>query len=190
MKKLIVSIAAIMVIALGCMARQPQRGYRGFIEWSNDLRSEYALWFDGKVRKENLFYTGVSTSHGYQFNPWIFLGGGLMYEKCNNYDRHMQSPFVHGRTDLKFGSFTPFGDVRLGYNLSDGGGVYYSQNIGYRFNWGRKMGVNLGLGLTLQGYKYDVVVPYVTPEGYNTLTTVGNGRNCNVYFSFRVGIDF
>lgn len=50
-------------------ARQPEKGYRGFIEWSNDLRRPH--YFYGR---ENDFYTGISSSHGYQFNENLFFG--------------------------------------------------------------------------------------------------------------------
>lgn len=184
MKRLFITLIVSTILSLDASARQPERGYRGFIDWSNDLRSE--VW----VKRSYYHYTGFSTSHGYQINPLVFVGAGLQYEHCSLTGGNFVTPFLHGRTDFRFGRFTPFGEVRLGYNLTDGGGVYFSPNIGYRFNWGRKVGVNVGLGLTLLGYSYDLYEIAPTPEGYFTSYKVGSSRGVDPYFSFRVGFDF
>lgn len=184
MNRLFITLIVSAIVSLGATARQPQRGYRGFIDWSNDFRSE--TW----VQRSNFLYTGISTSHGYQINPLVFVGAGLQYEHCSLSNGNFVTPFIHGRTDLKFGKFTPFGEVRLGYNLTDGGGVYFSPNIGYRFNWGRKVGINLGVGLTLLGYGVDMYDFITTAGGYTTVYKTGTRRYTNAYFSFRVGFDF
>lgn len=89
-----------------------------------------------------------------------------------------------------WGRFTPFAEVRLGYNLTDDGGVYFSPNIGYRFNWGRKTGVNVGVGLTLQGVKTNIYEVTSQPGDYWIMDYKGVRHDCRVCFSFRVGIDF
>lgn len=66
MKRVILTILAVLMMCLIAVARQPERGYRGLIEWSNDLRS-MDMWGNGERTAQ--FYTGLSTSHGYQFNP-------------------------------------------------------------------------------------------------------------------------
>lgn len=169
------------------MARQPQRGYRGFVEWSNNLRTDY-VW-DYENRTPTL-YTGLATSHGYQFNPWLFVGAGIDIEHCSKIDSSIIAAFVEGRTDLKFGNFTPFGDVRLGYNMASGGGVFFSPGVGYRFNWGRKMGINLGIGLTVQGYKASYYILDTSPDGYSIWSYAGEHRGSIAFFSFKIGIDF
>lgn len=189
MNRFLISMSAMAFIILGCAARQPQRGYRGFIDWSNDLRSQQ-MWtgFDSRT---TIYYTGFSTSHGYQFNPWLYAGGGIEYEHCTKMSSDVFSLFVHGRSDLLFGKFTPFGDVRLGYNMVNGGGVFFSPNIGYRFNWGRKTGVNLGVGLTVYGYKTDIYDITTDPDnGYMTLYKTGSICGSQMFFTFRVGFDF
>ncbi len=114
MKRLIITLMAVVAIVSGVSARQPQKGYRGFLEWSNGLRSEEEL-FSSENRK-TVLYTGFSTSHGYQFNPWLFAGAGVDYNGNNLF-----ALFAEGRADVKFGSFTPFGDLRVGYSVTKGG---------------------------------------------------------------------
>lgn len=184
MNRLFITLIISTIISLGAIARQPQRGYRGFIDWSNDLRSE-----EGYQRTYYL-YSGISTSHGYQINPLVYVGAGLQFEHCSTSGGNFVTPYIHGRTDLQFGKFTPFGEVRLGYNLTYGGGLYFSPNIGYRFNWGRKMGINAGLGVTLLGFSYDVYDVATTPEGYANYYKVGSRRDFDPYFSFSIGFDF
>lgn len=187
MRRLILILFAILSTAAAAWARQPHAGYRGFVEWSNDYRSE-ATW--GLGMREGYLYTGVSTSHGYQICPQAFIGAGILLEHCVKLENTVAAAFVHGRTDLKFGRFTPFGEIRLGYYGNEGGGIYFSPAIGYRFNWGRKVGINIGAGLTLQGYKYYKFDIGVSPEGYNTLVYTGQGRSSRAYFSFKIGMDF
>lgn len=187
MNRLFIIIIALASVAIGASARQPQRGYRGFFEWSNDYRRDQ-VWAYGN--REGFLYTGASTSHGYQICPEAFVGAGLLVEHCTKFDETIVAAFVHGRTDLKFGCFTPFGEIRLGYFGNEGGGIYFSPAIGYRFNWGRKAGINIGAGLTLQGYKYILYDVTVSPDGYLTSASIGEGRGTRAYFSFKIGVDF
>lgn len=186
MKRLITFFMLVIMTVAALSARQPEKGYRGFIDWSNSLGT-VDIWYPGNT--ETTLYTGLSTSHGYQFNPWLFVGAGIGLERCGKIDSWLAPAYLQGRTDLQFGRFTPFGDIRLGYNLSQGGGLYFSPSIGYRFNWGRKMGINLGVGLTVQRYSYDIFESAFV-NGYQTYVKVGTGHGTKAFFSFRVGIDF
>lgn len=147
MKKIIITL--ILVVMCNCMvhSKEPSAGYRGFIEWDNSFgpvdyrHSENILdW---------IIYTGISTSHGYQFNNNLYLGAGLDVSIGN--PGSMVPVFADFRYDRAFGKFTPFGDIRIGYNLAGNRGLYLSPTIGYRFNWGRKAAFNIGLGVTLLG---------------------------------------
>lgn len=187
MNRPLIILTILASLAFGVVARQPQSGYRGFIDWNNDYRT-IETWMPG--HREGYIYTGLSTSHGYQICSEAFVGAGILLEHCPKFDNTLLAAFVHGRTDLKFGRFTPFGDIRLGYCMKEGGGIYFSPAIGYRFNWGRKMGINIGAGLTLQGYKYYTFDIVTSPEGYNTAVYTGSGRRSRPYFTFKVGVDF
>mgnify|MGYP001026846799 CR=1 FL=1 len=196
MKKPIILILAATLLSLTATARQPHRGYRGFFEWSNSLRSENFAYVDmsGNLYfyRESTFYTGFSTSHGYQINPKFFIGAGLGMEGCtnDNIDNWVVPVFIQSRIDLQFGKFTPFGDLKLGANLSEGIGAYISPTIGYRFNWGRKMSVNAGMGLTLAGYRVEHFEgTWTGPDSYE-LQYIGTKHHIRPYFSFRIGIDF
>ncbi len=193
MKKILL-IITILLTAVSVEARQPRRGYRGFIEWSSSLRAEKFGYPDMNgnllTYRDNTFYTGFTTSHGYQINPMFFIGAGLGMERCGKLDNWVAPVFIQGRIDLKLGKFTPFGDIRIGANVAEGAGVYFSPTVGYRFNWGRKMGVNLGAGLTLAGYRAEHYEGTITgPDSYE-MHYIGIRHHVRAYFSFRLGIDF
>ena len=184
MKRIVLILFSIL-LSLGAFAKQPQRGYRGFVDWSNSIRS-YKM---NEVVRGTDYYTGFSTSHGYQINPWIFTGVGFDLEYFSTGNKFITAPFFDFRSDLKFNWFTPFADVRIGYNFTNGG-VYFSPSIGYRFNWGRKAGINLGIGLTLKGYKSDIIDISYYPEIGWSEEYRGTERRVDTFFSFRIGFDF
>lgn len=120
----------------------------------------------------------------------FFIGAGLGVEYHYDSDSFIAPLFLHGRADLQFGRFTPYGDVRIGVNFGSGVAAYFSPTIGYRFNWGRKMGVNVGLGLTLAGYQTDCYEASIIGPDYFEISYLGTKHKVKPYFSFRVGIDF
>lgn len=194
MKKTTLFVLALISICFMAEARQPQRGYRGFFEWTNSVRSEKFGYFDLNdnlyFKREGMYYTGFTTSHGYQINPMFFVGAGFGMEHCHKISNWVAPLFIQGRIDLKFGKFTPFGDIRVGANIAEGVGAYFSPSIGYRFNWGRKMGINIGLGLTLAGYKAEhYEMTWTDPDQFEIYYT-GTKHHIRSYFSFRAGIDF
>ena len=185
--KRILLFLAIISISLGAVARQPQRGYRGFIDWDNN-QTQYEVWYKGNHK--TYFYTGVSTSHGFQFNPHFFLGAGLGVQYNKYSSGYIVPLFIQARTDQKFGKFTPFGDLRVGFSATDGGGLYLSPTIGYRFNWGRKAAVNIGVGLTVKGSNVDVFNIGYNDNGYMVAEQIGTEYRTKLMFAFRVGFDF
>jgi len=180
-------VCALSLFATNAFALQPQRGYRGFLEWSNHVgdREYFGL------EKKSTFFTGGSTSHGFQFNENLFVGGGLSIEKqTDDYSNNWIIPiFAEVRTDQKFGIFTPFADLRLGFSATDGGGLFVSPSIGYRFNWGRKMGINVGIGLTVKGSRSELYESNWEGDTYY-FKYIGYTDHYNAMFNFRIGIDF
>ncbi len=205
MKRTLIAFFVILLTTSCGFARQPERGYRGFVDWTNRIYKNNSFSYYNHTN----FCPGISTSHGYQFNSWLFAGVGIDYtlEDCGYYiwdkndkshyhlkfdpTNYFLSIFADVRTDLQFGKFTPFADLRIGMNATSSGKVYFSPSIGYRFNWGRKVGLNLGVGYTLDGYSYSEYKQVETIYGYTTLVPTGNKINRYLSsFTFRVGIDF
>lgn len=185
---LILSLLSVVCVALS-FARDLERGYRGFVEWDTSYgKTDY--WNDEKLAfcKSTLTFLGITTSHGYQFNPHFYLGAGCMLE-CACPSGDMTIPiFADSRYDAQFGKFTPFVDLRGGLYF-DGGSefnLYLNPTIGYTFRKSKKFNFNFGAGITLRGNKIvenivedgHLVAPYVVRHTLNTLATI------------RFGIDF
>lgn len=201
MKRLFFTSFAILLTAICSLARQPERGYRGFVDWTNRIyRNSSPTMTPNQYWSHTNYVPGISTSHGFQFNPWIFAGAGLDYSLEDNgfpghhsyqLDNYFLSIFADIRTDIQLGKFTPFADVRLGVNATSSGTVYFSPSIGYRFNWGRKVGLNVGVGYTLDSFRYQEFKQVDTIYGYQTWIPTGKYYTLNnSSFTFRVGIDF
>ncbi len=172
-------------------ARQPEKGYRGFAEWVSDIKADIAI-YGGPT--DSRYYTGVSVSQGYQLNPYLFLGGGVAAVQCVKDNEIYAAPvFAQIRTDMKFRKFTPFADVRLGYNFAGYGGIYFSPSVGYRINWGRKIGVNIGVGWSMTGNRrhIDEITTILGPDGTGgTWTTWKRRHTYDNTIALRLGIDF
>lgn len=188
MKKVILFLIIVVVAVATAGAREPQRGYRGFID--ADATFGMADWHsnvDGKDKHEDLLFLGLSTSHGYQINNHAYVGAGFLLSL--GFPCMMLPLFADFRYDISFGKFTPFADARIGYSFSDGGGIYFSPTIGYRCNWGRKANFNVGVGMTLCGQtdEYSDYI-YGNHDDYKEITV----RDHKVYprFSLRFGFDF
>lgn len=169
-------------------ARDLERGYRGFVEWDNAVgKTDYLTQYEGVYGKGTLWFIGISTSHGYQFNSHWFLGGGVMIScSCPEGEKFLPA-FAEIRYDTQFGKATPFIDFRGGYYY-DGeksGGLYLSPTIGYRFKHSKNLNFNLGVGLTVRGFTKS----HYASQGYLTWKTSSETTDYT-FFSARFGIDF
>lgn len=188
-KRAFIVLLLFIVISIDIEAKQPQKGYRGFVDWSNDVRGENL--YGHKELHRTYFFSGISTTHGYQFNSWLFTGLGINYEYSSKAEEHILAPYIDLRSDLKLGKFTPFGDLRIGYSLTNCGGLYFSPTIGYRLSIGNKLGVNLGAGITLKGYNHEIL--YIDPSlnSYQPMRRSDEyWTEYKVSFAFRLGLDF
>lgn len=187
-RKLFLPIVFLMAVC--AFAREPERGYRGFVEWDNNLTTSHKSENISAPATLTYWITGLSTSHGFQINRNMFLGAGVMVETDTEDTRIWTSPvYFQLRYDRMFGKFSPFADLRIGYNMCNGGGIYFSPTIGYRFNWGRKTNINIGLGLTVRGAKEN---KFICTEQDNIFDIRYDCTRNSVMsmFNIRLGFDF
>ena len=82
----ILIILTILLATLSSEALQPRHGYRGFLSGAAACEAKKFAYpgINGNLMmyRENTFYTGFSTSHGYQINPMFFIGAGLGMENA------------------------------------------------------------------------------------------------------------
>lgn len=166
-------------------ARNPQRGYRGFLDISYSRMNAELFGFLSSVSND----WGISTVHGYQINPMFFAGVGAEIISCSPGNNFYVPVFGDFRADFKFGRFTPYADLRAGYAFADNGGFRFSPSIGYRFNTRRRVGWNLSIGYTFQhvrGSSFQVG-SYWDPTHVETYVIEPYNMNG---FTVRFGLDF
>ncbi len=187
MKRLFLVLAALLLV--GGVSAQSYRsssksanlhtGYHGFVDMGYTVG--VGDWGEGNGRLQ------VTTTHGYQFNPYFFLGGGMGFSYFDNTEVLGIPMYAAVVGNFKPGKITPFVSMRLGYTVItdsyvDGGsdgGIYCNPSIGVRFATKSRVGVSFAIGYEVQKDNlYDL----------NYGEKVGTANVGGV--SFKVGIDF
>lgn len=120
----------------------PKAGYKGFV----DVGYTVGLGDNGVGR------IAFSTTHGYQINPYVFVGAGA---GVNCYTQNGSTAwgipiFADARANFLNNSISPFLDVKIGYSVADISGFYFSPSIGCRFGLSSKVALTLSIGYEMQ----------------------------------------
>lgn len=183
--RMLVIMATVAVSSLAASAWDPRRGYRGMVDVNADIKADISLY--GNEATDSRFNIGVSTSHGYQFNRWIFVGGGVAIQNFVKENTvYTAAVYGHARSDLYFGRFKPHVDVKLGYNMANYGGLYFSPSVGYRIDTKSPVGINIALGATFNGNR-SYQEEYHPGEGW---TKWRRQHQIDTTIHISVGIDF
>ncbi|MDR3119678.1 MAG: hypothetical protein LBU44_09765 [Mediterranea sp.] len=144
------------------------RGYKGFVTFGHTSSGGDA----GRLE--------LNTTHGYQFNNHIFLGGGVGYHYYNKAETYAIPLFIHFRVNFVNinKKVTPFGYLKTGYSQGDLEGEYASIGIGLRFGISERKALNLTIGSSYQDYDYSYSM------GHYDEVTDTNG------FSIKFGFEF
>lgn len=143
-------------------------GYKGFID------AGYAFGV-GDYGADRVL---VTTSHGYQVNPYFFAGAGAGFNYYTDGEVFGVPIFAdfRGTFPIKNTKVAPFIDMKIGYTVADVEGFYLAPSIGVRFATSNKVGINIGIGYEMQ--KAEVYDYY----GSDTATIGG--------FAIKLGFDF
>lgn len=193
MKKIKLLMIAVAVMACGTASAQfsntsmrgsnksgyqSESGYRGFVEVGYTVGT-------GDAGADAVSFT---TSHGYQINPYVFVGAGAGVNYYHSPDMWSVPIFATARGTLIDGPISPFLDLKIGYAAADVSGFYFSPTIGCRFN---KFTLSAGYQMVSVGSESESV--YVPSYGY------GYGGYYSDYetdgytaggFVFKVGLEF
>ncbi|MDE6521810.1 MAG: hypothetical protein K2L17_03240 [Muribaculaceae bacterium] len=185
--KLFLMVISIL-LTTGVYARDLNRGYRGFVEWDNAIgNTDYRKKGVGQYGNGTLWFLGISTSHGYQFNNHWFLGAGAMISCGFPKNDKVIPGFAEVRYDTNLGKFTPFADLRAGYyfdGLSEGG-LYLSPTIGYTFRTTKNLNFNFGIGMTLKSF-----TKHIYTHTGNNPGLINTEINYYPLLAVRIGIEF
>lgn len=110
----------------------------------------------------------LSSTHGYQFNPYLFLGGGIGFHFMQKYETpDMDIPLdsrdfmvdvpLYAETRITFinGGISPFISGRGGYYLTHGGGLYLNASVGCRFAVSTNHAINVFVGYSSEKLEFD-----------------------------------
>ncbi len=129
--------------------RRTMRGYKAFyaVEYGFDIDDEEKDWEGGYIAgypHYNNFM--ISTTQGYQFNNFFFLGGGLGLLRYIDGKKTMMPIFAETSINLLNNKrVMPFLQARLGTVVGEWGGVYYSAICGVRLKVAQRHAVSLSL---------------------------------------------
>ena len=110
----------------------------------------------------------INSSHGYQINPFIFVGGGLGFHFMPKYETpDMNIPldqrkskvdipvFANARANFSKGKITPFVDGKAGTYVNNNGGLYLNLSVGCRYAVDEKQAVNVSVGFTREELEFE-----------------------------------
>lgn len=148
------------------------KGYIGSVEYERDINSS-----DSRIITSAMF-----TVHGYQFNPYIFLGVGLGFQQMEyetdgvklSFTKSTVPLFADAKIHLLKTRIAPFVEGRLGYCISGFKGIYFNPTVGVSFGISPKTGGILAFGYSFQKLKGNEETDKTKLEG----------------LSFRVGLFF
>lgn len=158
------------------------RGYRGFVDGGV---------YVGRIVENGVGVSftriGFSTTHGFQFNPHIFFGGGLGWQVqagddvVEDFDV-LFPVYAAFRYDVFPGKVSPFASARIGGyasltcdDFNTVGGGYFNVNVGVRI---RRLNMSFG---------YEAMPGTFSVEDYHG-NEYDNDYGMNT-FVFRVGVD-
>ena len=163
-----------------------EEGYHGFVDLGYTLGiGDYKF---GRFE--------INTTHGYQFNPHFFVGGGLGVHFMSEYD----TPDDHRKNQVDVPVFgdvrwtiinhkaTPFIDGKIGYYVTHRGGIYASISIGCRISVYNTQGVNFSIGYSyekLEFESFDHFIPHDSMDYQRSKRKLGTEG-----ISFKICYDF
>ena len=126
-----------------------ERGYRAYVEFGPTMTTS--------GMEQNAFGAALYTSHGYQFCPELFVGGGVGAFGFLEQDEGEAGGiggiplYINLQSRLTRGVVAPFVDLKVGYALFDYDGLYFAPTVGVQV-WRRdRTALRIGLNYSRVG---------------------------------------
>lgn len=141
----------------------------------------------------------INTTHGYQFNPYFFLGAGLGFHFMSSYETEgmeialdtreskVDIPlYANVRCNLSKKKFVPFIDLKGGTFVTDNGGLYASASVGCRLSLNEKQALSVAVGYTLEGLQFETFDRFVNNVNmeYTRCTTKYTTESISIKLGF------
>lgn len=152
----------VMLICSACMVSNAQNTsgncYRGFVD----------AGYDVGIGDYDFGRFVINTTHGYQFNPYIFLGAGTGLHFMSKYEtKNMDIPLdireskvdipVYANTHVNFtkGKIAPFVDGKAGTFVTNNGGIFLNISAGCRIASNEKQAVSIAIGYASEKLEFE-----------------------------------
>ena len=137
-----------MLLALVALSISPTTSnaqtYKGSIEGGRTLHTDDIGLFST---------TDIYTTHGVQFNPYLYVGAGAGVRLGDDYTA------IPIYADVKYTilkkKVSPFIDAKIGYSVLDASGFYMNPGVGVNWNFYKGLSVFLKVGYTYNANSYD-----------------------------------
>lgn len=192
MKKLVAFAILISSTIMMCSAQNISKNcYRGYAD----------VGYTFGIGDYNFGRVEVNTSHGYQINPYLFVGAGVGLHFMQSYktsntdialdvrDSKVDIPvFANIRCNFLKKKVSPFIDLKAGTFVSNGDGLYINASAGCRIATNEKQAVNISLGYTREKLEFQTFDEFV---GYYNLDYTRRATTYNTEgISLKVGYEF
>lgn len=118
----------------------------------------------------------IATSHGYQWNPYAYVGAGIGLNYYSDASSFAIPVFVNSRFYFLNSGISPYFDAKVGYSFGDIEGFYVAPSFGCKIGC-----FNLSVGYTMQMAEFVWYDPYY----YYGSTT----ENCSA-ITLKMGFEF
>lgn len=141
----------------------------------------------------------VNTSHGYQFNPYLFIGAGTGLHFMSSYktkdmdipldirDSKVDIPvFANIRCNLLKKKVSPFVDIKGGTYVTNDGGLYVNASAGCRISINEKQAINLSVGYAIEKLQFETFDSFInhTSMDYTRYTRLYNTEAVTIKLGF------
>lgn len=122
----------------------------------------------------------VNTSHGYQINPYLYVGAGVGLHFMSSYktsgmdipldtrDSKVDIPvFANARCNILKGKISPFIDLKGGTYVNNNGGLYVNLSAGCRIATNFKQAVNISVGYTTEKLEFQTFSHFTSNYNLN-----------------------
>lgn len=181
-----------LLLSLDIMAQNAASNcYRGFVD----------VGYSAGIGDYKFGHIEVNTSHGYQFNPYIFLGAGVGFHFASEYktsdmdipldvrDSKVDIPvFANAHFNFTKKKVSPFVDIKGGTYVNNNGGAYISASVGCRFSINSKQAVDLSLGYASEKLEFETFDSFTSR--YNLDYTREPTKYATEALTLRVGFEF
>lgn len=189
MRKVFLLFALLLAVISSNAQNTAKNCYRGFVD----------AGYSAGIGDYNFGRFEVNTSHGYQINPYLFIGAGTGLHFMASYktkdmdipldirDSKVDIPvFANIRCNFLKKKVSPFVDVKGGTYVTNSGGLYVNASAGCRFSINEKQVINLSVGYATEKLQFETFDRFTnhTSMDYTRYTTLYDTEAITVKLGF------